>query len=284
MILRLEPIADPTIWGDDRLARLRHQDKPIGTYWEVSWHPYCSNRVIDLNKTLDEILPGPYLGEGITQHEMLRLAMLDARDKLSIQVHPGDDYAKKVNDFGKFETWYIIDAKPGAKLVAGTTGSDMASAINNLQEIEVHPGDFIEIPMGMIHALGAGIWALEIGTNSNTTFRFYDYDRGREIHLEHCQQVVDYQLRPRLVKAQAKTRVLTDQQLFVKEVVNETTSLFTTKTYAILSNLEKPLDLETDGQVITLSAYESVLIPVGQRVKVLTKGHYLLSGPKGVQL
>ena len=134
--------------------------------------------------------PHDILGPDYTLHEMLRLAYLDSQDALSIQVHPDDDYAKKHdNDFGKYESWYIIDALPNASLVAGTNISNqeiIKKALKNgtldqyLQKWPVKKGDYIIIPQGMIHALGKGILALEIGTNSNTTYRFYDYQRKDE--------------------------------------------------------------------------------------------------------
>ena len=87
---------------------------------------------------------------------------------------------------GKTESWYVLDAKSGATLVAGTTTRDKSiiqKAVEEenlepyLRKVDIEAGDFILIPAGMLHALGAGIFAIEIGTNSNTTYRFYDYNR-----------------------------------------------------------------------------------------------------------
>ena len=152
--------------------------------------------------------PDDILGPGYTLHEMLRLAYLDSQDALSIQVHPDDTYAKKYNsDFGKYESWYILDALPGASLVAGTNISNqevIKEALKNdsldqyLQKWSVKKGDYIIIPQGMIHALGKGILALEIGTNSNTTYRFYDYQRKdsngnyRHLHIKESFDVTDF--------------------------------------------------------------------------------------------
>ena len=150
----LEPIHDYTIWGTNHISKARGIDEDYGTWWEVSAHPYCSNKIIGTNKTLMEMIqenPDEVLGKGFTLHETLRLAYLDTKDALSIQVHPEDDYAlEHSNDYGKYESWYILDAKPGATLVAGTTINDadeIKNALMNnnvekyLNKVEVHKGD-----------------------------------------------------------------------------------------------------------------------------------------------
>ena len=141
---------------------------------------YCSTDIINLDKkiTLQQVIeknPDDILGPGYTLHEMLRLAYLDSQDALSIQVHPDDTYAKKYNsDFGKYESWYILDALPGASLVAGTNISNqevIKEALKNdsldqyLQKWSVKKGDYIIIPQGMIHALGKGILACLLYTS-----------------------------------------------------------------------------------------------------------------------
>lgn len=99
-------------------SKARGIDEDYGTWWEVSAHPYCSNKIIGTNKTLMKMIqenPDEVLGKGFTLHETLRLAYLDTKDALSIQVHPEDDYAlEHSNDYGKYESWYILDAKPGS--------------------------------------------------------------------------------------------------------------------------------------------------------------------------
>ncbi|MDD7280873.1 MAG: class I mannose-6-phosphate isomerase, partial [Erysipelotrichaceae bacterium] len=207
--LLLEPIPDYTIWGDNHISKARGYDKNYGTWWEVSAHPYCTNKIRNLeNTTLQQVIdndPDNILGHGYTLHEMLRVAYLDAKDALSIQCHPYDEYALKTsNDYGKHESWYIVDALPGATLVAGTKTNDkevIRNAVENgtleqyLNYIPVKKGDYVIIPMGMLHALGKGIWAIEVGTNSNTTYRFYDYNRkdangnGRPLHLKESFDV-----------------------------------------------------------------------------------------------
>ena len=137
----LEPIHDYTIWGTNHISKARGIDEDYGTWWEVSAHPYCSNKIIGTNKTLMKMIqenPDEVLGKGFTLHETLRLAYLDTKDALSIQVHPEDDYAlEHSNDYGKYESWYILDAKPGATLVAGTTINDADEIKNALMNNDV---------------------------------------------------------------------------------------------------------------------------------------------------
>jgi mannose-6-phosphate isomerase len=130
---------------------------------------------------------------------------------LSIQVHPDDELAKKRHDsFGKTEMWYVIDAKPGSKLISGFSKPIDASeytrriAENTIEEVlEAHPvqaGDVFFIPAGRVHAIGAGIFIAEIQQSSNVTYRLYDYNRkdaqgnGRELHTKLAKDAIDYRM------------------------------------------------------------------------------------------
>ena len=131
--MKLKPVYDKTIWANDRLTTMRGmEEKGLGTCWEISAHPHAKNVILNgeyAGKTLDELIqadPQSILGEK-QLHQMLRLAYLDAREDLSIQVHPYDEYARAhENDEGKTESWYILEADKGATLVAGTTASDLS--------------------------------------------------------------------------------------------------------------------------------------------------------------
>ena len=230
--LILGSLHDYTIWGADNISKARGKDKAYGTWWEVSAHPYCQSPVLNMpGKNLLEVIeenPEEVLGPGLGLHEMLRLAWLDTKDRLSIQVHPQDDNAPE-GDFGKSESWYVLDAKPGATLVAGTKTTDadvIRKALEDgtldeyLVKWPVKKGDFIYIPSGMLHALGADITAIEVGTNSNTTYRFYDYGRTdaqgnpRPLHLKESFEVTDFALKPVFVPAADEDHVLADAPQF----------------------------------------------------------------------
>jgi len=137
----------------------------------------------------------------------LLIKFIDASDRLSVQVHPNDIYAKDVeNDSGKTEMWYIIDAEPGAKIIYGlkdgVTQEDFARAVagNDLDRVmnyvEVNKGESYFVPSGMLHAIGKGILIAEIQQNSDLTYRVYDYDRlgvdgkPRELHVKKALDVV----------------------------------------------------------------------------------------------
>jgi mannose-6-phosphate isomerase len=151
------------------------------------------------------------LGDSISADEKfpLLLKILDAQDKLSVQVHPEDDYAMKNEngEKGKTEMWYVLDCKQGAQLVYGfkdgVTKEKFAEAIKNgnpediLNFVDVEKGDVFFIPAGTVHAIGKGIIIAEIQQNSDTTYRVYDYNRVgadgklRDLHIEKALDVSD---------------------------------------------------------------------------------------------
>jgi len=214
--LKLQPLYDKTIWANNRLSTMRGlKETGVGTSWEVSAHRTAKNVILNgeyAGRTLDDLIqvnPKAVLGEKTTP-QLLRLAFLDAKEDLSIQVHPYDEYAHEhESDEGKTESWYILEADEGATLVAGTTNPDrkvIEDAVANdhvedyVRKVPVSAGDFICIDAGMLHALGKGILALEIGQNSNITYRFYDYHRKnkdgseRELHIKKSFDVADFSL------------------------------------------------------------------------------------------
>lgn len=145
----------------------------------------------------------------------LLVKLIDAADILSVQVHPDDEYARRVErDSGKTEMWYIIDAAEGARLIyglkQGITEKDFARAVSEqrigdvLNSVPVRAGEAYFIPAGMVHAIGAGILIAEIQQNSDLTYRVYDFDRVG----------ADGKLRPLHVeKALAVTRPYTDKEI-----------------------------------------------------------------------
>lgn len=303
--LLLKPILDKTIWGGNRLATIRNHPENIGTWWEVSAHSYGSNEITNLDEktTLLEVIekdPDGILGPGYTLHEMLRLAYLDSQEALSIQVHPDDNYAKKhAHDFGKFETWYILDASDDATLVAGVKIDDakgIEAALHNqdlekyLQKWPVHKGDYFIIPDGLIHAMGKNILALEIGTNSNTTYRFYDYGRKdkngntRPLHLKESFDVADFSLQPTYLKACKKNRQLTDNQYFtVDELwIDKDIFITTDQCYCIITNIDKETCIiEWNDEVIEIDGYGSLFVPYNaQEIRIVSNAHILYSRPK----
>lgn len=299
--LILGSLHDYTIWGADNISKARGEDKAYGTWWEVSAHPCCQSPVLNMpGKNLLEVIeenPEEVLGPGLGLHEMLRLAWLDTKDRLSIQVHPQDDTAPE-GDFGKSESWYVLDAKPGATLVAGTKTTDadvIRKALEDgtldeyLVKWPVKKGDFIYIPSGMLHALGADITAIEVGTNSNTTYRFYDYGRTdaqgnpRPLHLNESFEVTDFSLKPVFVPAANEDHVLADAPQFTvveRFIGDEPVEIETDETYVVLSNMGEDTDVIWNGEAFPLKALSSIVVPWSAGKVTLKNAHVLESRPK----
>lgn len=290
--LKLKPIYDKTIWANDRLSKIRHIDENgYGTCWEISAHPYAQNEIINgeyQGLTLSELIEKDQT-QVLGIHpctKMLRLAYLDAKEDLSIQVHPYNEYAlANENDNGKSESWYVLEANEGATLVAGTLTNDanvIRKAITDgtletyLRKVPVQAGDFIYVEAGMLHALGGGILAIEVGTNSNTTYRFYDYGRkdaqgnGRELHLEKSFDVVDLNkqseviVSPITVFDQPEEKVLVDADEFkvtLYDVAGEITFDTEGKDFHCLSFVYNDATIEYNDMVIPVKYTENILIP-----------------------
>ncbi len=166
-----------TPWGGDALRRVFGKDIPddrTGEALEASTLPGMESRTGD-GRTLTRAAGGEL---------PLLLKLLDAREALSVQVHPGDAYAAAHGDgLGKEEAWLILEAEPGAKLVYGLTpGTDVRALSgreieDHLRWVDVHPGDALYIPAGTVHAIGPGILLYEIQQSSSATYRFWDWGR-----------------------------------------------------------------------------------------------------------
>lgn len=210
------------IWGGRNLELLGKvlPEGKVSESWEASCHEDGLS-VIDngefRGKTLYEIIKekgAEILGEDIYKAYKdkfpILIKFIDANDKLSVQVHPDDGYAKKYenNSLGKNEMWYIIDAKPEAKLICGLRNSvdkekfkkacDEERVEECLNYIEVTKGDIINIPSGTVHAICEGLLIAEIQQSSNITYRIYDYNRKdtngnkRELHLNKALEVINF--------------------------------------------------------------------------------------------
>ncbi len=200
-----------TPWGGARLRELYGKDTPdvkTGESLEVSVIPGLNSR--DGEGTQLSRLIERY-GKALTGTEVkgdfpLLLKLIDAREALSVQVHPNDAYAmKNENKLGKTEAWIILDAKPGAQLIygikEGVDAAALAAAAEKgreleglLRHIDVSRGDVLYIPAGTVHAIGEGIVLYEIQQSSDVTYRFYDWER-RDEHgnkrLLHTRQALD---------------------------------------------------------------------------------------------
>lgn len=217
--LLLRPSGKDYLWGGRRLKDEFEKEldlEALAETWECSTHPdgpsYVSGGVFDGMKLADVLQLHPeYLGErhkGETALPIL-IKLIDAKQDLSVQVHPNDAYAREFEggQLGKDEMWYVLDAGKGASLVYGLnqdcTKEQLSQALAEgtvmryLQKVPIHKDDLFFIRAGTIHAIGAGALVAEIQESSNLTYRLYDYDRldkdgkKRELHIEKALAVAD---------------------------------------------------------------------------------------------
>jgi len=203
---------------------------------------------------------------------------INAKDRLSIQVHPGDEYAlKNDGDSGKTEMWYIVDAKPGAQIVYGTKeGTEKEDLLSNVEEklnyVNVEKGDIIFIPSGTIHAVLDGITIFEIQQNSDTTYRVFDWNRvdkdgkGRELHINKALDVVNFDFKPEIIKTNndAGEKIMVENQYFnmakvnVKNKYQSKAQLDTFITYTVI---EGEGVLHTEKESHNLTRNQTFIIP-----------------------
>lgn len=214
----LKAYLEEKIWGGQKLRSQFNLDIPsdqTGEAWVISGHEHGQSIVTSPESlaglTLSDLYhqhPEIFLGE-VAERFPLLIKIIDAKEDLSVQVHPDDAYGlAHENDLGKTECWYIMDADPGAYLIYGHNAQNKEQFLEMVEENEwdqllrkvpVHAGDFFAVPAGTIHAIGGGVLILETQQSSNTTYRVYDYGRkdaqGNERDL-HIQQSADVTMFP----------------------------------------------------------------------------------------
>ena len=222
--LKFEVILKSILWGGSEICKFKNLSTKldgIGESWEIS----------QVKDNVSVIANGEYKGKNLTelmqekgaellgQHVLdrfgdkfpLLIKFIDARDNLSIQVHPNDKLAiERHNSFGKTEMWYVISAQEGAGLYSGfskqITPDEYVERVENntiMDVLQFHPvksGDVFFLPAGRIHAIGKGIFIAEIQQTSDITYRIYDYNRkdangkGRELHTALAKDAIDYKM------------------------------------------------------------------------------------------
>lgn len=211
-----QPVVKERIWGGHQLKTMFgvETDRPIGEYWTLADHPAGSSTVRNgrlLGRTLTEIVqdhPEDYLGRTRAKHFPLMVKFLEAESNLSVQVHPGDDYASRHGgDNGKTEAWYVLRALPGAKVNVGHRFANpdvFRQAIregrleDGLEFLHIHSGDVIYVPSGTLHALLEGTQVIEVQQSSDVTYRVYDWNRvdehgnSRDLHVDDALAVLRF--------------------------------------------------------------------------------------------
>ena len=311
--LKFKPVYKQYLWGGTNLRKLGKEIPGgiVAESWEVSCHPDGISIVSNgehAGRTLPSLL-GEFrqglVGEELTGRHMEKFPLLvkfiDANERLSVQVHPDDRYAllHEEGELGKNEIWYVIDAKPGAKLVygllPGITARELekAAAENRLDSclnyVNVYPGDVLNIPAGLVHAIGEGILIAEIQQNSNTTYRVYDYDRvdskgsKRPLHMDKALDVIDFGSSGRREKVDGLECALSNK---VSRRVFAANQYFALEMYRVIGTVDEYADgskffiyvfVEGEGEIegpegtTRFAAGDTVLIPAAL-------GRYRLSG------
>ena len=228
---KLKSIIKSYIWGGNYFKPYRKGDfENISESWELSIRKDNNVLVEPNNKPLNELITDKDLGPACRRFPYfpLLIKLIDAKDNLSIQVHPSDEYAlSKEHSFGKSEMWHIIDADKDAGLYVGLnkdySKEEIESHLKNnsilecLNFFKVKSGDTFLINPGTIHAIGKGVRLIEIQQNSDLTYRLYDYLRKdkngnyRDLHIDKALNVIDYH---KYQKPVINGDVLADNQYF----------------------------------------------------------------------
>ncbi len=261
--LKFRPILKSLIWGGEKIIPYKGLsiDQPqVGESWELSGVEGDVSVVADgelAGKSITELLQecgaeliGKANYERFGNEFPLLIKFIDAKQPLSIQVHPDDELAaKRHNSKGKTEMWYVAGADKGAKLRSGfskqVTPEEYVKSVEDdtvtdiLQEYEVAQGDLFFLPAGRIHSIGAGCFIAEIQQTSNITYRIYDFNRTdaqgnpRELHTEQAVGAIDY-----AIEADYRTNYDREAQDTVVDMV--ACDYFTTS----FLNLTKPMTVD----------------------------------------
>lgn len=270
-LLFLDPVCTHNIWGGTRLREefgCEETGDDLGECWGISAHPNGDGTVkngtfagLKLSQVWEK--HPEVFGNLSGDRFPLMAKIIDARDDLSIQVHPDDTYAREHENgsFGKTECWYILDAPEGSTLVFGhnaRTKEELSSMVHEgrwtefIREIPVKKGDFIQIDPGTVHAIKGGLLLLETQQNSDITYRVYDYDRlqngsPRELHIEKSLDVITVPAKP----AEESVRSVLD---LPKNRMNE---LYSCNYYKIFKlDVEGGMELEQKYPFLMLSVVE----------------------------
>ena len=296
-LVKLKPAVKDYIWGGNYFQRFNkglNLDR-VSECWELSVRDDASSIIAsgkDIGQPLSQIITkediGPVMGR--FQYFPLLIKLIDAKENLSVQVHPSDDYALKYeNSFGKSEMWHIISADENSGLYVGLnkdyTKEEIEEALNKgtildyLNFFKVKPGETYVINPGTIHAIGKGVRLIEIQQNSNLTYRLYDYHRvdkdghPRELHIKKALDVIDYR---KFAPANSEGELLADNQYFTVKRMNVNGEL---KLSANKQSFISFTFLEGEGMVndMAFSQYDTFFLPYQKECVIKGQGVVIVS-------
>ncbi len=294
-IIFLEPVFKDYIWGGQKLKQIFKKNTPYditAESWEISTNKNGVNKIINgeyKDKYLNEIFEEKNLRTKIfgtkcaeMQDFPLLIKYIDAKQNLSVQVHPDDEYARKYeNDFGKNELWYIMDCPENAKLVCGLNENVTRENLNdivrsekineNLRYIDIEKGDSIYIPSGTIHAILSDTLVCEIQQNSDLTYRIYDWDRvdkngnSRQLHINKAIDVIDLNSKVKTIKSQNDNyKNLLDSEFFKVDKItinNEYLSNSSEETFYAINVVEGGGKVFSNNKEYVINCGDSFIIP-----------------------
>ena len=320
----IEPKEVSAIWGgDDLVLRYGKPGDPAAKLGE-SWECWDENRIAngDLEgrsiAELRALLGARFLGDlDAARIFPILTKIIDARDWLSVQVHPDDAYAQRVEhqNNGKTECWYVLSAQEGAQLVLGwahdTTREEYERRVSDrtlgdiLRRVPVAAGDAFYLPSGTLHAIGAGIVLFETQQASDLTYRIFDWNRvgqdgnPRQLHVSKAADVLDYHRGARGAVTPLKytyehlerTALIADPRFIVERItaIDEPASLATDNRPLIVMTLESALEISANDVEVALPKYSTALIPAAARwctvraSEGLTANFMLVSPPENDQ-
>lgn len=315
--LKLEPAFKDNLWGGTKLRELYGKKcdyDVIAESWELSTHQ-AGQSIIS-----EGAFRGMPLGEYLESHSRkllgwkcepferfpLLIKFIDARDDLSIQVHPDDEYAlREENEYGKNEMWYIMDCEPDAYIYYGfnreVLPGEVRKRIENctltevLNKIPVQKGQTYFVKAGTVHAIGKGILICEIQQSSNVTYRMYDYGRKdkygnlRQLHTEKALDVIDYTpicergeedvvVSEVTATAESNVKLLGECKYFsvIKYEISESESILVDESsFQAVVFLEGEGEIECDGAVSLFKPADTYFIPAGKK-KIQINGNCTL--------
>ena len=295
--LTFTPILKDRIWGGKKLNT--YLNKPLvsettGESWEISTVPgdvsVVNNGVLK-GKNINEIIelyPDDILGKSVVarfgKQFPLLFKFIDAKEDLSIQLHPNDELAReRHNSFGKTEMWYVMQADESSRLVVGfkkdSNKEEYLQELNNknliglLNEYPVTKGDVFFLETGTIHAIGAGVVVAEIQQTSDVTYRIYDWDRvdangkGRELHTELALDAINYNTTPSKVDYQEvanQSTAIVDCPYFVTNIIALQDRFIWKKTkdaFTVFMCTNGQFEMIVNGEILRYRMGDTVLIP-----------------------
>ena len=295
-LLRFTPILKQKIWGGKKLNQLFHKNSDgsnIGESWEISDVDGDESIVSNGNlkgRTLRSLLReykydlvGNYVYKTFGKQFPLLIKFIDAKEVLSIQVHPDDDLAGLQESYGKTEMWYVMQADEEASIIIGFKENsskeeyiqhlDNKTLLSILNVDKVTKGDVYFVPPGRVHAIGAGLLIAEIQQTSDITYRIYDWDRRdidgnyRELHTEKALKAIDFS-----AKKTYKT-IYSKQENVASQVV--TCPYFTTNILPVKGKKEVDL-LNKDSFIIYMCVEGEVTFIYNNQQEIIRKGETIL--------